>query len=221
LGGRARRVPLPRAVDSVSCRVPARRPGNFHLLAQMKVTKAKGLKTTFVRRAWLQADALFGTPRASARFLPDPSSLCDFIGRNSPMSREVGLDHPCASVHGAAPSTCLAEDGARARMHSAAKFAPSSTRSADRSKCEPPERDAAQAASHAKRKRFSSHGRHISRALTQQTSGQMCIEALCFGDFHLCQQMKVTRPPGRNPATPVGVNVPAPGHGISQEPARC
>ena len=24
---------------------PGRRPGNFHLLAQMKVTKAKGLKT--------------------------------------------------------------------------------------------------------------------------------------------------------------------------------
>jgi hypothetical protein len=28
----------------------------------------------------------------------------------------------------------------------------------------------------------------------------MCIEALCFGDFHLCQHMKVTRPPGRDPA---------------------
>ena len=34
------------AVDLVSSRVPARRPGNFHLLAQMKVTKAKGLNTT-------------------------------------------------------------------------------------------------------------------------------------------------------------------------------
>ena len=50
------------AVDSVRCRVPARRPGNFgvritslrevsgpplreHLLAQMKVTKAKGPNT--------------------------------------------------------------------------------------------------------------------------------------------------------------------------------
>src|SRR5688500_10399599 len=27
-----------------------------------------------------------------------------------------------------------------------------------------------------------------------------CIQALCFGDFHLGQQMKVTRPPGRDPA---------------------
>src|SRR4029434_4764567 len=26
------------------------------------------------------------------------------------------------------------------------------------------------------------------------------VQALCFGDFHLGQQMKVTRPPGRDPA---------------------
>ncbi|HEY2927906.1 hypothetical protein [Piscinibacter sp.] len=33
-------------------------------------------------------------------------------------------------------------------------------------------------------------------------SGQIEIEfkAVCFGDFHLGQQMKVTRPPGRDPA---------------------
>jgi hypothetical protein len=28
----------------------------------------------------------------------------------------------------------------------------------------------------------------------------MCIQRLCFGDFHLAQQMKVTRLPGRDPA---------------------
>ena len=27
----------------------------------------------------------------------------------------------------------------------------------------------------------------------------VCLQALCFGDFHLGQQMKVTRPPGRTP----------------------
>ena len=27
---------------------------------------------------------------------------------------------------------------------------------------------------------------------------------LCFGDFHLPQQMKVTRPPGRDPASSAG-----------------
>jgi hypothetical protein len=29
---------------------------------------------------------------------------------------------------------------------------------------------------------------------------QIGIEVLCFGDFHLDPQMKVTRPPGRDPA---------------------
>jgi hypothetical protein len=28
-----------------------------------------------------------------------------------------------------------------------------------------------------------------------------CVEGLCFGDFHLAPQMKVTRPPGRDPAS--------------------
>ena len=28
-----------------------------------------------------------------------------------------------------------------------------------------------------------------------------CIQGLCFGDFHLAPQMKVTRPPGRDPAS--------------------
>ena len=29
---------------------------------------------------------------------------------------------------------------------------------------------------------------------------RFCIEPVCFGDFHLGPQMKVTRPPGRDPA---------------------
>jgi hypothetical protein len=33
-----------------------------------------------------------------------------------------------------------------------------------------------------------------------QRADFMRIEVLCFGDFHLDQQMKVTRLPGRNPA---------------------
>jgi len=28
----------------------------------------------------------------------------------------------------------------------------------------------------------------------------VCLQALFFGDFLLCQQKKVTRPPGRDPA---------------------
>src|SRR5215207_5117395 len=33
-----------------------------------------------------------------------------------------------------------------------------------------------------------------------RTNKGCCIEPLCFGDFHLGPQLKVTRPPGRDPA---------------------
>ena len=79
------------SVHVVSSRVPARRPGNFHLRAQMKVTKAKGLKYTFVQSAWLQTGAAFGSLRSLARFLPDPSSLRDFSGRKSSVLQVLGL----------------------------------------------------------------------------------------------------------------------------------
>ena len=36
----------------------------------------------------------------------------------------------------------------------------------------------------------------------------LAFEPLCFGDFHLGQQMKVTRPPGRDPAGPHAVEKP-------------
>ena len=34
----------------------------------------------------------------------------------------------------------------------------------------------------------------------EERTERCCIEPLCFGDFHLGPQMKVTRPPGRDPA---------------------
>ena len=34
------------------------------------------------------------------------------------------------------------------------------------------------------------------RQLAAKRSAQIRVQALCFGDFHLGQQMKVTRPPG-------------------------
>ena len=115
------------------------------------------------------------------------------------------LSQGCRSnkLYLSAESACLG-------MRSAAEYAPSTAHSADRSQFEPPERAAAQAASHAKRKDFSPRGRRKSGALTPQMSGQMCIQALCFGDFHLCQQMKVTRPPGRDPATDRVSTLPRP-----------
>ena len=35
----------------------------------------------------------------------------------------------------------------------------------------------------------------------EERTERCCIERLCFGDFHLGPQMKVTRPPGRDPAS--------------------
>src|SRR4051812_33058534 len=80
---RLRRVPLPRTVDSVRCRVPARRPGNFHLLAQMKVTKAKGPNTDLNGMLGQELERSLRHRRTSDGYLADPSSRCDFIDRKS------------------------------------------------------------------------------------------------------------------------------------------
>ena len=42
--------------------------------------------------------------------------------------------------------------------------------------------------------------RRAGRAKREERAVWCCIQPLCFGDFHLGPQMKVTRPPGRNPA---------------------
>ena len=138
--------------------------------------QSKGPEHTFVRSAWQQTGAVFGTARTSAGFLAAPSSLRDFIDRKSLL-----LHRGCLSnrVPWVARSKALVE----------------------RSKFEPPGIRRRNAASQSKRKQSELRSLPKSGALTQQMSGQMCIQALCFGDFHLCQQMKVTRPPGRDPAT--------------------
>ena len=133
---------------------------------------------TFVKSAWLQTGAAFGSPRTSARFLADPSSRCDFIGRKSPLS------HRCCSSD---------------RL---AWVARSKTLAVKRSQFEPLEIRRRNAASHPRGNGPSCAVALNLELLLKQMSGQMCIRALCFGDFHLCRQMKVTRPPGRDPATP-------------------
>ena len=138
---------------------------------------------TFVTSAWRQTGAAFESPRSSDRFLADPSSRCDFIGRKSVVSYRCCSSHRLAWV---VRSKALA---------------------VERSQFEPPGIRRRNAASHSKRKRCELRGLPESGAPTQQMSGQMCIQALCFGDFHLGQQMKVTRPPGRDPA-PDSVNRP-------------
>ena len=163
--------------DPVSCRVPPRRAGNFHLLAQMKVTKAKGRNTDLVRSLGCELERSLAHRRTSDGFLADPSSRCDFIGRKAPLV----LRRPSNDRYGrAAQSEVLLRQ---------------------RSKFEPQEIRCRNAASKSARKRFDSLGETKPGALTQKVFGQIGIQALCFGDFHLCQQMKVARPPGRDPAT--------------------
>ena len=157
-------------------RVPARRPGNFHLLAQMKVTKAKGLNTDLVEADGCKLARSLAHRRETARFLADPSSRCDFIGRKLLLALRRSSNDGIGWV--ARPNVL----------------------SAHRSKCEPQEIRRRPAASKSARKRSEPRGGAKPRALTSQTSGQIGIQALCFGDFHLGQQMKVTRPPGRDPA---------------------
>ncbi len=164
-------------------RVPARRPGDFHLLAQMKVTKAKGLNTDLVGVDGCKLARSLEHRRTSFRFLADPSSRCDVIDRKSPLG------------------------GRRRSSERFGRLAQSALLVRERSKFEPQEVRRRCAASKSTRERPELLVDDKPRALTQQMSGQIGIQALCFGDFHLCQQMKVTRPPGRDPA-PMGSTVP-------------
>ena len=59
--------------------------------------------------------------------------------------------------------------------------------------------------------------RRAGRAQREERAERCCIEPLCFGDFHLGPQMKVTRPPGRDPAGNA-VNQTAPKRGDGQRP---
>ena len=196
LAARPRRVSRRWAVSHVRCRVPARRPGNFHLLAQMKVTKAKGLNTDLDGMLGCELERSLGHRRIADRYLADPSSRCDFIDRKSPLATRHCSDD---LFGGTARSGVLA---------------------VERSEFEPQEIRRRNAASKSARKRCDPLGATKPGALSKQMSAQIGIQALCFGDFHLCRQMKVTRPPGRDPApmrstVPPGRN-PATGRGHRQ-----
>ena len=145
--------------------------------------QSKGPGNGFVKSAWLQPVAAFGAARSSTGCRADPSSLRDFIDRKALlMDRRSAIDRL----------------GRPVRL---GQFIRSEALAADRSQLEPLEKRRG-TRRQSKRKPLEQLGLAESRALTKQMSGQMCVEALCFGDFHLCQQMKVTRPPGRDPATP-------------------
>ena len=136
-------------------RVPARRPGNFHLVAQMKVTKEKSLNA-------------------------------------KPLSSFCTLRNPGPAGHWRPCGTSALQ---RARRRGASQARP---------------RENAECGADAKRgplrhRRLDDRTRHptarrAGRARGEERAERFCIEPLCFGDFHLGPQMKVTRPPGRDPA---------------------
>jgi hypothetical protein len=174
-------------------RVSARLPSGFHLLAQMKVTKAKGLEhqpfewfasaTRLLPRLWhenihrttLSVSSL--TFSRSSSFRLDPSGP-----RRGGVLRgaRFGVDGAAANKSLQAPAGSSLAAGAAAKAQPVA----------------------AQLAHHplgssvalpmGRTRKFT-----CSRSETAKWAG---VGALCFGDFHLGQQMKVTRKPGRNPA---------------------
>ena len=174
---------LPAGIDASARlrRVPPRRAGNFHLLAQMKVTKAKCPKTDLAKHLFGKSSRLGVTER----FAPFPRGLArrfaasyflgfEFASGERENLRSSGSAEPCAQ----AAST-------RHRRLTAYEVATRQRVREETVRC--------------------AAVRHRPRQLAAKHSLQIRVQALCFGDFHLGQQMKVTRPPGRNPATPAGV----------------
>jgi hypothetical protein len=149
--------PLRGIADRVACRVPARRPGNFHLRGQMKVTKAKALNATPFMRS-----ARHGTPAQRATWKPCDKSNLQRTRRRGPRK--------------ASPAQMRWTPG-----QSAARPRRASCRFDWR--------------------RWLQVARRAGCARRGERAERFCIQPLCFGDFHLRPQMKVTRLPGRDPAS--------------------
>ena len=150
-------LPLRGIADRVACRVPARRPGNFHLGGQMKVTKAKALNATPFMRS-----ARCGTPTQRATWKPcGPSNL--------PRTRRRGPRKASPAQSSWTPG----QSAARPRRVSC-RF---------------------------DWRRWLQVARRAGCARRGERTERCCIQPLCFGDFHLRPQMKVTRLPGRDPAS--------------------
>ena len=151
------------------CRVAARRPGNFHLLGQMKVTKAKALnaKPVFAfcaRRHCAQR----------ATWKPRCRSHLQFARRGLALRRPwIQRDERAAAQRSKKPKVQRGRGFARPA---------------------PPRALSARCAA------GSPSGPLGAVPQRAERKARFCIQPLCFGDFHLGPQMKVTRPPGRDPA---------------------
>jgi hypothetical protein len=143
----------------------------------MKVTKAKGLKTDLGGMLGCKLERSLAHRRTPGGYLVDPSSRCDFIGRKSRLATRHCSDD---------------------LFDRAARFAAFVR---ERSEFEPQEIRRRNAASKSATKRSDPLGATKPGALSKEMFAQIGIQALFVGDFLLSQQKKVTRPPGRDPAT--------------------
>jgi hypothetical protein len=170
-------------------RVSARLPSNFHLLAQMKVTKAKGLEhqpfecfasaTRLLQRLWHENIQRATASVTSRTFSRSSSFRLDPAG-----PRRDGVPRwSLFGLAGAAANKWLPAAGGSSRaIDAAAKAQPVAAHPLESSVALPMGRT----------RKFT-----CSRSEQAKWAG---VRALCFGDFHLGQQMKVTREPGRDPA---------------------
>ena len=138
----------------------ARRPSNFHLPAQMKVTKANGLNTSDLIST-LRQEEIMTFERARNALGPHAAGPLALVPHSFRRRAQSHLKNPVPAVSG------------------------------------------------------SNVPREISQAMIfssrSVTTKSLVFEPLCFGDFHLGRQMKVTRPPGRDPAQPHAVEPPGEG----------
>jgi len=165
-------------------RVSARLPSNFHLLAQMKVTKAKGLEhqpfelfasaTRLLPRLWHENVQRATLSLTSLTFSRSSSFRLDPAG-----PRRDGVPR---SVRPSAVQSLPAAGGSSRATIAAARAQPVAAHPLESSVPLPMGRTRKSTCSRSEQAKWAG------------------VRALCFGDFHLGQQMKVTREPGRDPA---------------------
>jgi hypothetical protein len=200
------------AFDRCIAGSPSRRPGNFLLRGQKKVTKEEALNRTpapLALAAHCNNQTASGTTRPAALSLlslspapciAPPARLtrgCTPCSRESQMQRRSGDATGAQHPPGRRPSDAVSpvEHGVQPRV-------------------ERPEAGAAALVirSAARAKRFASARNAVgcSRAPLMTASRWCAVQRLFFGDFLLAPQKKVTRPPGRNPGTALAFQATAP-----------
>ena len=176
---------------------PPRRAGNFHSLARMKVTKVRGLDTS--DHVYFPCDQTVGR-RPNA---PPPCPVGCL--RAHPTQHRL---HRSSTVRSVSPLGRYQHAGPTRRPSCVPRcggiigsaFASTDWRDGP---------DGSGALNLIEHRRWpKAPGRAGRRRIWPSTDSLVAyepnqvagVEGLCFGDFHLARQMKVTRPPGRDPA---------------------